>query len=838
MRGQEAGSEDERRDEGGPATPPPSFGLPSDRYGDGPAYPPPSFDGPGSSAAGPGEDAVGDMAGASGEHPAGKPWEVTDEDAGPYDWYADLDDPGDAPGTPPPPTAPGRPVLPHAAPTTPLTTVQPIPPATTPMNMGNPAPPTPPPHNPAPQEPAPPSLQNPGLPVSPGSAPPPHHPAPPQNPAPFVPLGTMPPAAAVPPDTARFPRQTPTPDPASAPTTGMPAPWPQTPSEPAAPTWDPPQTFTAAAAGMPVWTPDTPVMPPWPAATGEPIPGSDPDALSPRSQAAEGPVSPASGPHPSAPPSGPHPSPTTGPQAASPGAPPSGPHSSPITGLQAASSGSHSSPTTGPQTASPGPGGQPSPHDSVGPAATGAGDAQERIPDLPFSAEIWGPKPTLPSPREPITLPPAKDAPAPSESSPPIPTQAPPGISSGAPGSQPPHPDSRPSPHASGPTPAGSPSQAPGNPAQAPAPQTPQASAASAGASGPQPAGATPSAPQSSGPEPAGAQLSDDSPTGSQDLQAAKPQGGQTSPDDAGATVPAELPPGVPAQSRSLPPGAPGRAPILPPLPESTQYQPPEGPGSLFQRPVPVASDQPPGSSPDAPGKGKRVLVAALGVLVLAGVATGGFFAYRSINSSPPADAVASKAPDTSSGTLPTIPPQESDTSLLDSDATDPRALSLAEAFTDKKIEVGGTTYTRVKTNLTPTCTKAASGPFATALKEQKCDRVLRATYVDSKRRYAVTTGIAVLPTKDAAVSADEAKNLGRNLWFRALPAASGTGGERVHIAGGYAAGLVWGRYIVFSYATYADGHTPTTQETGLGKVSGGFRDHTAKVLERRLNID
>ncbi|GAA0927010.1 hypothetical protein [Nonomuraea longicatena] len=799
MRGQEAGSEDERRDESGPATPPPSFGLPSDRYGDGPAYSPPPFDGPGEGA----------VTGASGEHPAGKPWEVADDDAGPYDWYADVGDRApQAPGTPPPTT----PAPPHAAPTTPLTTVQPVLPATTPLNTANPAQPAPPspqssaPHNPAPpspqgfppHDPAPPSPQG----FAPHS-PAPQNPAPPLPPsaAPFVPLGTASPAAAVPPDTARFPRQNPTPDPASAPTTGMTVP----PSEPPAPTWDPPQTFTAAAAGMPVWTPDTPVMPPWPAATGEPIPGSDPDAPSPqhphtpRTQPTEGPTSPASGPQPLPHASGPHPSPAVGAQATPPGSDP------------------HTSPAAGPQAIPPGP--QPSPDDAGGPAA---GGAQERIPDLPFSAEIWGPKPTLPSPREPITLPPAKDTPAPSESSPPIPTQAPPGISSGAPGSQPPHPDG---PQAPGSTPAGPPSQAPGTPA----PPTPQAPTAPTAA----PTGAK--EPQSSGPHPAGA-VNADAP-GSHPT-AATPQDGQAPPADAGATVPAPLPPGVPAQSRSLPPGGPSRPPILPPLAEGgTQYQPQEGPGSLFQRPVPVA-DQPAGSSPDAPGKGKRVLVAALGALVLAGVATGGFFAYRSINSSPPADAVASKAPDTGSGPLPSLPPQESDTSLLDSDSTDPRALSLAEAFTDKKIEVGGTTYTRVKTNLTATCTKAATGPFADALKEQKCDRVLRATYVDSKRRYAVTTGIAVLPTKDAAVSADEAKNLGRNLWFRALPAASGTGGERVHIAGGYAAGLVWGRYIVFSYATYADGHTPTTQETGLGKVSGGFRDHTAKVLERRLNID
>lgn len=111
---------------------------------------------------------------------------------------------------------------------------------------------------------------------------------------------------------------------------------------------------------------------------------------------------------------------------------------------------------------------------------------------------------------------------------------------------------------------------------------------------------------------------------------------------------------------------------------------------------------------------------------------------------------------------------------------------------------------------------------------------MLRATYVDDRKRYAVTTGIAVLPTRESAVEVDRAKNLNGNLWFRGLPGAPNSGAERVHIAGGYAAGLLWGRYIVFSYATFSDGHTPTAKEKALGRVSGAFRDETAKVVEHR----
>lgn len=224
--------------------------------------------------------------------------------------------------------------------------------------------------------------------------------------------------------------------------------------------------------------------------------------------------------------------------------------------------------------------------------------------------------------------------------------------------------------------------------------------------------------------------------------------------------------------------------------------------------------------------------------VVVVGIGTGAFFAYQSFSAKQSANAT---DPIPSSGTLDptddldiTGEPEPINTTMLNSEKTDPGTMTVADAF-GKKVSVAGTTFRRVKTNVTEQCQKAASGRFAGTLRSQECRRVLRATYVDSKRKYAVTTGIAVLPTRESAVAADKAKNLDSNLWFRGLPSAAGTGGERVHIAGGYAAGMVWGRYIVFSYATFSDGHTPTAKEKSLGKVSGAFRDQTAKVVERRV---
>ncbi|WP_143078714.1 hypothetical protein [Nonomuraea pusilla] len=272
------------------------------------------------------------------------------------------------------------------------------------------------------------------------------------------------------------------------------------------------------------------------------------------------------------------------------------------------------------------------------------------------------------------------------------------------------------------------------------------------------------------------------------------------------------------------------------------------GPGGQVVSPAfsPDGYRQPPFQTPPPPpppqGRSKRALLVTLGALALAGVATGGFFAYRNMS----APSATTAAPQPTDGT-PTAEPTDAASgaptdapgaSKLNSEETDPARMALSEAFPKKKVQAAGMTFTRVKTDTETRCEKAATGAFAGALREQKCDRVLRATYVDGKRRFAVTTGIAVLPSKEAAEAADGAKDLGRNVWFRPLPGASGSGGDRVHIAGGYGAGLLWGRYIVFSYATYADGHTPGAKDKALAKVSGAFRDQASAVLEHRATAD
>ncbi|MEV7005453.1 hypothetical protein [Streptosporangium sp. NPDC051022] len=297
-------------------------------------------------------------------------------------------------------------------------------------------------------------------------------------------------------------------------------------------------------------------------------------------------------------------------------------------------------------------------------------------------------------------------------------------------------------------------------------------------------------------------------------------------------------------------PTPPGGIPVISPSFSPSPVKPPASPDPAapltgevvrgpFTPPSAVVRELPPApTAPPPRRRGNTILIAAVVTLVVGGIGTGAFFAYQSFaakRSASATDPIPTSEPvDPTEDPMGPAEPDPVKTEILNSERTDPGKMDVADAFA-KKITVAGSTFVRVKTDVTQKCDEAAAGKFASTLTDQDCRRVLRATYVDSKKKYAVTTGIAVMPSLQAAVDVDRTKNLASNLWFRGLQGTPGSGAERVHIAGGYAAGLVWGRYIVFSYATFSDGHTPTAKEKNLGKVSGAFRDETTKVIERRV---
>jgi hypothetical protein len=120
---------------------------------------------------------------------------------------------------------------------------------------------------------------------------------------------------------------------------------------------------------------------------------------------------------------------------------------------------------------------------------------------------------------------------------------------------------------------------------------------------------------------------------------------------------------------------------------------------------------------------------------------------------------------------------------------------------------------------------------MATALQQGHCSNVVRATYVDSGKKIAVTTGIAVLPTRAAAVAASKAGDPSRYEWFRGL---QGKVATKIDQAGGWAASTVRGRYIIYAYAGYNDGTKPKSGDTVLKAVARQFVGYAVRPITKR----
>jgi len=206
--------------------------------------------------------------------------------------------------------------------------------------------------------------------------------------------------------------------------------------------------------------------------------------------------------------------------------------------------------------------------------------------------------------------------------------------------------------------------------------------------------------------------------------------------------------------------------------------------------------------------------------LVLA-AAAGAIAVLRSHSAQTPQAAPTSPAP-THRASVAT--PQPTLASKIDSVATDPKPITRAEIFPNGRVTIGGRQFALVAAVVNRKCALAARGSFAAALTASGCERVVRATYVDSSKRFAVTAGVAALPTKALAERVNRAKKLKRNVWFAALNGKPGSGARLISVTGGYAYGVVDGRYIIFAYATYANGHTPT---------GTGAQDHLVESLSR-----
>jgi hypothetical protein len=137
-------------------------------------------------------------------------------------------------------------------------------------------------------------------------------------------------------------------------------------------------------------------------------------------------------------------------------------------------------------------------------------------------------------------------------------------------------------------------------------------------------------------------------------------------------------------------------------------------------------------------------------------------------------------------------------------------SISTALIFPRASVAAGGLPFGRVIAVLNKQCARAARGAFAAALDSAGCQRVVRATYVDSAKRYAVTAGVAQLPSPAAASQANRGTRFGPDIWFTGLDGPHRSGATAVSTSVGFGYDVVYGRYIIYALATYSSGRNPT----------------------------
>ncbi|MQY07582.1 hypothetical protein ACRB68_56840 [Actinomadura sp. RB68] len=259
---------------------------------------------------------------------------------------------------------------------------------------------------------------------------------------------------------------------------------------------------------------------------------------------------------------------------------------------------------------------------------------------------------------------------------------------------------------------------------------------------------------------------------------------------------------------------------------------PPQGTGipAPSYRPAqpPPFDDAPAAPRPNGEHRGNRVpLLVGGGLLAVLILATAGFFLVGGSSDKP---AAARPDPSPAASQTPAGPATKAPGPVdITDEKSDTRPLALTEAFPSSTLQLGGRTYLRDRSSVNHKCALAARGAMAKALTEQGCRSIVRVTYIDQGKSLAVTTGIAVLPRQDAALKVSRAGDPKRYEWFRGM---EGKRSQQIDQAGGYAAGTVRGRYVIYAYAQFADGKPGG--EAALKNVTQQFLDYGIRPIDAR----
>jgi hypothetical protein len=257
---------------------------------------------------------------------------------------------------------------------------------------------------------------------------------------------------------------------------------------------------------------------------------------------------------------------------------------------------------------------------------------------------------------------------------------------------------------------------------------------------------------------------------------------------------------------------------------------------------VPLDTPPPPGTPPAPPkgasgGANKRrtVLIGGGAALVLAAGAA--LFALGGTGSSDdkgeaaePARPSAAPAP-SSAAPAPPSPTPTTAALTIDNEKSDTKDLAFRDVFPQETLKLGGRTYIRDRWSLNRDVKYAARGAMLTALQQYQCRKIVRATFIDRKNKLAVTSGIAVMPTKDAAIAVSRAGDPAKYEWFRGM---AGKHSPDIDRAGGYAAATVRGRYVAYAYVQWANGKKAEPGDPVIKQAAQRFLDYDLRPIMAR----
>ncbi|WP_433227769.1 hypothetical protein [Actinomadura formosensis] len=242
---------------------------------------------------------------------------------------------------------------------------------------------------------------------------------------------------------------------------------------------------------------------------------------------------------------------------------------------------------------------------------------------------------------------------------------------------------------------------------------------------------------------------------------------------------------------------------------------------------------RPPKGTPGGAGGGSRrrplligggaavVLATAIALFTVGGTGSSGDGQHRGA-------AEPSAAPSTSAPATPVPSPKPVN---IGDEKTDPQDLTFRDVFPEETIQLGGRTYARDRWSLNRDVSYAARGSMLKVLKRESCRKIIRATFIDQKNELAVTSGIAVMPTKAAAMTVSKAGDPAAYEWFRGM---AGKRSPDIDRAGGYAAVTVRGRYVAYAYVQRADGKKAKPGDPLIKQAAQRFLDYELRPIIAR----